>query len=96
MLSPFLVSHTPRNPLSYLPSPASMRMFPKPPTQTRPPRFHIPQHWGIELSQDQGILLPLMPYKAILYYICRWSHGSLHVYSLVGGSPWELGGGRSS
>jgi hypothetical protein len=23
--------------------------------------------------------------KAILYYICGWSHGSLHVYSLAGG-----------
>jgi len=25
-----------------------------------------------------------MPYKAILCYICNWSHGPLHVYSLVG------------
>jgi hypothetical protein len=41
-------------------------------------------HWGIEPSQDQGPLLPLMSNKAIFYYICSWSHGSLHVYSLVG------------
>jgi hypothetical protein len=30
-----------------------------------------------------------MSTKAILCYICSWSHGSLLVYSLVGG-PWEL------
>jgi hypothetical protein len=53
----------------------------------------IPQHRGIELSQDQGPLLPLMLDKAILYYICAWSHESLHVYSLVGGLvPGNSGG----
>ena len=41
-------------------------------------------HWGFELSQDQVPLLPLMSNKAILCYICSWSHGSLHVYPLVG------------
>jgi hypothetical protein len=41
--------------------------------------------WGMGPSQDQGSSLPLMPNKAILYYICRWSHGSLHVYSLICG-----------
>ena len=41
----------------------------------------IPLHWGIEPSQDQGPLLPLMTDKAILCYICSWNH----VYSLVGG-----------
>jgi hypothetical protein len=30
-------------------------------------------------------LLPLMPYKAILCYICGRSHGSIYVYSLVCG-----------
>jgi hypothetical protein len=45
----------------------------------------IPLHWGIEPSQDQGTLLTLMPNKVILCYICGWSHGSLHVYSLIGG-----------
>ena len=44
----------------------------------------IPLHWGIKLSHEQGPLLPLMPDKAILCYICSWSHGSLHLYSLVG------------
>jgi hypothetical protein len=38
-------------------------------------------------------LLPLLPEKAILCYICGWSHGSLHVYSLVGGLvPGSSGG----
>jgi len=43
-------------------------------------------HWGIEPSQDQGPLLPLMLDKAILC-ICSWSHGSLFVWWF---SPWEL------
>jgi hypothetical protein len=63
-----------------------------------PPHPHIPLHWGIKSSQDQGPLLPLMIDKAILYYICGWSHGYLHVYSLVcalvpgssGGSGWLI------
>jgi len=45
----------------------------------------IPLNWGIEPWQDQGLLLPLMPNKAIFCYICNWSHGSVHVYSLDGG-----------
>jgi hypothetical protein len=39
----------------------------------------------INISQDQGPPLVLIPDKAILCYICSWSHGSLHVYFLVGG-----------
>jgi hypothetical protein len=38
----------------------------------------IPLHWGIEPSQDQGPLLPLMIDTTILCYICSWSHGALH------------------
>jgi hypothetical protein len=45
----------------------------------------IPLCWGIEPSQDQGPHLPMMLDKAILCNICSWSHGSFHVYSLVGG-----------
>jgi hypothetical protein len=57
-----------------------------PPTQGIPsPHSGIPLHWDIEPSQDQGPLLPLMTDKAILCYICSWSHGLLQVYSLVGG-----------
>ena len=49
------------------------------------PSSGIPLHWGIEPSKDLGPLLPLMSDKAILCYICGWSHVSLLVYSLVGG-----------
>ena len=45
----------------------------------------IPLHWGIEPSQAQGLLLSLMSNKVILCHIYGQSHGSLHVYSLVGG-----------
>ena len=67
------------NPLSPLPSPCS---------PTHPlllPCHGIPLHWGIEPSQGQGPLLPLMSNKAILCYRCIWGQGSLHVYSFVGG-----------
>jgi hypothetical protein len=40
--------------------------------------------WGIEPLQDQGLTLPLMS-DGILCYICSWSHGSIHVYSMIGG-----------
>jgi hypothetical protein len=97
MLSFFLVSLS-EIPYPMLPLPASMRM-PHPPTYPLlPPCPGIPVHWGIEPSQNQGPFLPLMPYKAILYYLCVWCHGSLHVYSLVdilvlgisGGSGWLI------
>jgi hypothetical protein len=77
MLSPFF--NPPPNPLSHPSSPYSL-------TQTLLLScLGIPLHWGIEPSQDQGPLLPLMSNKAILCYICRWSDESNHVYSLVGG-----------
>ena len=83
MLSPFLVSPLKTVYPTHLCSP----------THTLPP--HCPGfalHWGIEPSQDQGPLLPLMSNKAIICYICSWSHGSLHVYSGCLFSPWELWG----
>jgi hypothetical protein len=41
----------------------------------------------------KGPLLPLMSDKGILCYVCDWSHGSLHVYTLVGGLvPGSSGG----
>jgi hypothetical protein len=55
----------------------------------------IPLHWGIKPSQDQGLFLPLMSNKAILCYICGRSHGSLHMYSLVGGLVPGSSGERS-
>jgi hypothetical protein len=50
-----------------------------------PPCPHIPLHWDIEPSWDLEPLLPLMLDKAILCCMYGWSHGSFHVYSLVGG-----------
>jgi hypothetical protein len=58
-----------------------------------PPCPGIPLHWGIESSWDQGPLLSLMIFKAILCYICGWSPGTLHLYSLVGALvPGSSGG----
>jgi hypothetical protein len=84
MISPLPVSPTPQNPLSHPSSPCFNEGAPPLPHPPQPPRPCIPLHWGIEPSQDQGPLLPLMSNKTILCYICGWSHGSLHVYSLVG------------
>ena len=74
MLSHFLVSllkiHCPTNPHSCLPTN---------PLQVPGPRLSL--HWGIETSQDQVPLLLLMTYKAILCYICSWSHEFNLVYS---------------
>ena len=84
----FLYLHFKCYPLSWFPLRKSSILSPTPCLPTNPlllPGPGIPLHWGIEPSQDQGPLLPLMLGKAILCYICSWSHGTLHVYSLVGG-----------
>jgi hypothetical protein len=47
------------------------------------PPFLISLLWGMEPPHDQGPPLTLMPDKVILCYICSWSHGSLHMHSLV-------------
>jgi hypothetical protein len=85
------------NPLTHLLSPCFYEGAPPPNTHTQPLPPHLPGillHWGIKLSQDKEPLL-LMPDNPILCYICNWSHGSLHVYSLVGsldsGSSGESG-----
>jgi len=59
-----------------------------PPTHSLLPQGpSIPPPWVIEPP------LSVMPDKAILCYICGWSHGSLYVYSLVGGLvPGSSGG----
>ena len=76
-----------KNPLSHPPSPLLTN------PSTLLPCPDIPLHWGIESSQDQGPLLPLMFNKAILCYICSWRHESLHVYPVVGGlDPGRSGG----
>jgi hypothetical protein len=79
MLSPFLVSPPYNPPPSYPLSSCSL---------THPlllPCPGISLHGDIKPSQDQGPHLSLISDRAILCYICSWSHGSLHVYSLVGG-----------
>jgi hypothetical protein len=98
----FLYLHFKCFPLSWVP-PESLYSIPLPlllgrcsPTcQLPPPHPGIFLHWGIKPSQDQGLLLWLM----ILCYICGWSHGSLHVYSLVSdlvpGSSGNKPGGSS-
>ena len=48
--------------------------------------------WNIKTSQDQGPPLLLMSNKAILSYICSWSHESYHVFFDWWFSPWELWG----
>ena len=63
-----------------------------PPTKLLLPHHSsIPLCWGIKSPQDQGPPLPLLSGKAILCYICIWSHGSLQVHSLVG----DLDSGRT-
>ena len=80
MLSPFPVS-PPQAPYHIPPLPASMKVLPFLPTSTLPP-WHSANSC-MELSQDQRPSLSLMSDKAIFYYICSWSPGSLHVYPLV-------------
>ena len=77
MLSPFLFS------LPKTPIPSTLLLLTNSPT---------PSSWnwnsptlGIEPSQDQEPFLPMMTKKAVLCYICSWTHGSLYVYSFVCG-----------
>ena len=81
--SPFLVS-TPETTYQITPPHEAMSVLTHPLTNSHLTSL-ITLHWGIETSQDQGPLLPLMPDTVILCYISSWSHGSLHVYFLVGG-----------
>jgi hypothetical protein len=85
MLSPFPISPL-KTPYPIPPPPSSMTVLPIHPV--------ITLHWGIEPSQDQEPLLPLMPNKDTLCYICCWSPGLFHVYPLVVGLvPGSSGGG---
>jgi hypothetical protein len=69
------------SPLSF----ASMRMLSHPHTLSHPTTPHLPMLMHqTGPPQDERPALPLMSDKAILWYICIWSHGSLQVHSLVG------------
>jgi hypothetical protein len=83
ILSPFPVSPL-KIPLSHPLSACYYEGLHPPTHPVPPPHSGIPLHWGIELSKDQGPLLPLMTDKAILCYRFGWSHGTLLLYSLVG------------
>ena len=88
MLFPFLIS-PPKTPYLWAAwpwggappkTPYQIPPFPCSPTHPLPrPCPGIPLDWGIEHSQDQGPLLSLMSHKAILCYICDWSHEFHHV-----------------
>jgi hypothetical protein len=90
---PFPVS-PPQNPY---PIPPPCWFYEGAPPPTCPLPLHhpsIPLPWVIVPPQDQGVPLPLMPEKAILCYICSWSHRSFHVcYSVGGLAPGSSGGG---
>jgi hypothetical protein len=91
---PFPLS-LPPNSLSLPSSPCFYEGVSPPICPLPPSHLGIPAHWGIEHSQNQWPLLPLIPKKAIFYYIWGWSHGSLHLNSLlsgfVSGSPGGFG-----
>jgi len=72
------------NSLFYTPSPVYEGVSP-PICLFLPTSPVIPLQREVESWQKQGLLFPLMPNKAILCYICSWSQGSGHVYSLDGG-----------
>jgi hypothetical protein len=82
----FLYSLPPWKLLSHPPPFTSMSVFPYPPTHTC---LHALEFLytvaSIKHSQDQGSLFPLMFDKTIVCYMCSCSHGSFHVYFLVGG-----------
>ena len=60
----------PAIPLSHSLSPCFYEDDPPPNHLFLPHCPGIPLHWGIEPSQDQGLLLLLMPDNAILSYVC--------------------------
>jgi len=65
------------------------------PPHPHPLPIHCPNislYWGIKFPQDQGPPFLLMLAKAILYYICSWSHGFPHVNSSIGGLVPESSG----
>jgi hypothetical protein len=73
------------NPLSHSSSPCFHEGASPPTHPILPQRPSIPLSWENKPPQCQGAPLLVIPDKAILCYICNWSYGSLHVYSLIGG-----------
>ena len=79
MKSPVLIP--PRNPLSHPPSSCFYEGVTLSAYTLPHPSLHIPLHWGIKPSQDQGPLLLLMLNKAILCCIYAWSLIYTKVYA---------------
>jgi len=81
-----MLSPTSQFPLCNLPTefPLSLLLWETPPHSCLSARA-FPCAGESSLYRTKGHPLPLMPEKAILCYICSRSHGSLPVYSLVGG-----------
>ena len=80
MLSSLLVSPL-ETPYPILPPPVSVRVLTHLPTSLP---WHSPTV-GHGAFPGPMASPALMFDKAILCYICSWSHGTLHEYSLVGG-----------
>ena len=76
---------------SHPPPPLPLCLYEGVPPHTHP---HLPHCSSIPYAGASSLPpLPLMLDKAILCYICIWSHDSLYVYSLVGGLvPGSSGG----
>jgi hypothetical protein len=88
----FLLSRSPlQEPPSHPPIP--LPLWGCSPTHPLPSSYPgIPRHWGIEHPQAQGSLLTDVQQHHPLPICCR-SHGSLQVYSLIGGPvPWSSRG----
>jgi hypothetical protein len=86
MLSPFLTpTPHPLNHLSHSCSSCFYEGVPHSPTHPLlPPCSHIPLHWGI-LHRTKCLFSHWCSTRPSFVTICSWSHGSLHVYTLVGG-----------
>jgi hypothetical protein len=83
MISPFPVS--PLKTPNLIPLPfAFMRVLLYPLTSSWLTTLSSLYIGASSLQQDTVPSLLLLSDKAILCYLCIWSHGSLHVYSLVG------------
>jgi hypothetical protein len=81
------------NPLSHPPSHASMKVLPYLPTHPYLTTLAVPYTGASNLYKTKGLSSHRCQTRLfILCYICDWSHGLLHVYTLIGGlvpGSWE-------
>jgi hypothetical protein len=96
MLSPLLVSPL-ETPYPIFPPSASVRVLTTLPTTPSSLPWHLSTLGHGAFAGPKDSHWCPSPTKAILYYNCGWSHGTLHVYSLVGGLvPGSSGEGGGS